>query len=125
MNVVQFYGLVVHALWFAPIYAWLLLVSAWARRLVILWALLPVVVLGMGEKLTFGTQYMCTVFQHRVMGAYRLAFSPDTPHGGHVLQLSQLEPVRFFTSFGLWAGLAVAALFLLAAARLRRSRGPI
>ena len=26
------YGLAVHALWFAPIYGWLLLVSAWARR---------------------------------------------------------------------------------------------
>ena len=31
----------VHMLWYAPIYAWLLLVSAWARRAAVLWAALP------------------------------------------------------------------------------------
>ena len=30
----------VHALWYAPIFGWLLLVSAWARRVPILWAAL-------------------------------------------------------------------------------------
>ncbi len=29
------------ALWYAPIYAWLLLISAWARRAAFLWAALP------------------------------------------------------------------------------------
>ena len=33
--------LTVHMLWYAPIYAWLLLVSAWARRAPFLWAVLP------------------------------------------------------------------------------------
>jgi ABC-2 type transport system permease protein len=31
----------IHGLWFAPVYAWLLLVSAWARRMPFLWAVLP------------------------------------------------------------------------------------
>jgi hypothetical protein len=41
-----------------------------------------------------------------------------------ITQLSQLEPLRFFTSPGLWLGLLAAALFLYAAARLRRSKEP-
>jgi len=32
---------------------------------------------------------------------------------------------RFLITPGLWGGLLVAALFLVAAARLRRDRGPI
>lgn len=32
---------------------------------------------------------------------------------------------RFLVSPGLWVGLAVAAVLLAAAARLRRSRGPL
>src|SRR5438045_1559903 len=38
---VLLYGLVALALWHAPIYAWLLLVSGWARRATFLWAVLP------------------------------------------------------------------------------------
>src|ERR1700693_1365557 len=44
MSLVLLYHLVtVHVLWHAPIYAWLLLVSGWARRAVFLWAVLPVI----------------------------------------------------------------------------------
>jgi len=35
-----------HMLWFAPFYAWLLLVSAWARRAPFLWAILPPLAIG-------------------------------------------------------------------------------
>src|SRR6266700_4597487 len=33
--------LAIHALWYAPIFGWLLLVSGWARRAAFLWAALP------------------------------------------------------------------------------------
>ena len=39
--IVLLYGLVAIALWHAPIYGWLLLVSGWARRATFLWAVLP------------------------------------------------------------------------------------
>lgn len=45
MWVVLPYGLVVNSLSQAPRYAWILLVSAWARRVPILWALAPFVIL--------------------------------------------------------------------------------
>src|SRR6266480_5439910 len=40
-SLILLYGLVTLALWHAPIYAWLLLVSGWARRATFLWAVLP------------------------------------------------------------------------------------
>src|SRR5881394_351845 len=44
-SLVLLYGLAALALWHAPIYGWLLLVSGWARRTVFLWAVLPPLVL--------------------------------------------------------------------------------
>ena len=38
--------LTAHALWPAPIYCWLLLVSGWSRRATFLWAVLPVVAIA-------------------------------------------------------------------------------
>jgi len=39
--------------------------------------------------------------------------------------MAHLIPPHFFSQPGLWIGLAIAALFLFAAVRLRRYRGPI
>ena len=60
------YGLVVHALWFAPLYAWLLLVSAWARRAPLLWAVLPSLALGVVERMAFGTSHFGSLIRYRL-----------------------------------------------------------
>jgi len=39
--------------------------------------------------------------------------------------MSALTPVQFFSTPGLWVGLAVAAIFLATAVRLRQYREPI
>lgn len=122
---VLLYGLVAIALWHAPIYGWLLLVSGWARRATFLWAVLPLVVIQIFEKITFGTSYFGSFVNHRLMGFAPHAFGF---HGqGHptIDSLSQLDPGRYLSSPGLWIGLVVAAVFLAAAVRLRRYRGPI
>jgi hypothetical protein len=51
----MFVGTLVAALWYAPIAAALLLVSAWARRNVFLWAVLPPVALMLVEEIAFDT----------------------------------------------------------------------
>jgi ABC-2 type transport system permease protein len=124
MPLIQVYGLAVHALWFAPLYAWMILVSAWARRMALLWALLPAVAIGGFERVAFGTSHVCGLLGYRVTGAMREAFTAEAS-GGHVTLLTQLDPIRFLTSAGLWLGLLFAAVFLAAATRLRRRRGPI
>jgi ABC-2 type transport system permease protein len=39
--------------------------------------------------------------------------------------MATLIPTHFFSTPGLWTGLALAAVFLAAAVRLRRYQGPI
>lgn len=119
------YGLVAIALWHAPIYGWLLLVSGWVRRATFLWAVLPLIVIQIFERITFGTSYFGSFVRHRLMGFAPHAFGF---HGqGHptIDSLSQLDPGRYLSSSGLWIGLVVAAAFLAAAVRLRRYRGPL
>jgi ABC-2 type transport system permease protein len=122
---VLFYGLVVLALWHAPIYGWLLLVSGWARRATFLWAVLPLIVIQIFEKITFGTHYFGKLLEHRLMGFAPHAFGF---HGGRhptIDSLAQLTPGRYLGSLGLWIGLVVAVGFIAAAVRLRRYRGPL
>ena len=122
---VLLYGLAAVALWHAPIYGWLLLVSGWARRATFLWAVLPLIVIQIFEKITFGTSYFGSFVRHRLMGFAPHAFGF---HGqGHptIDSLSQLAPGRYLSSPGLWIGLLFAAAFLIAVVRLRRYRGPI
>jgi ABC-2 type transport system permease protein len=119
------YGLVAIALWHAPVYGWLLLVSGWARRATFLWAVLPLLAIGILEKIAFNTSYFASMLKHRLMGFAPHAFGF---HGqGHptIDSLSQLTPGTYLSTPGLWIGLAFASAFLAAAVRLRRYRGPI
>ena len=114
----------VHALWYAPIYAWFLLVSAWARRMPFLWALLLPLMLGLVEKIAFNTTYFARFIGYRVGGAP--SGGDFTQSGGSMVHgMSGATPGMFFSSPGLWGGLIVAAIFLAAAVWLRRYRAPI
>jgi len=119
------YILVVVALWHAPIYGWLLLVSVWARRATFLWAVLPPIALSILERIAFHTSFVASLLTHRVMGGVREAFAERAHDADFTLALAQPDPLKFFASPGLWVGLAVAAAFIFAAIRLRRSREPI
>lgn len=125
-SLVMLYGLTVHALWFAPIYGWLLLISAWARRVPLLWAVLPLLAVSAVERIAFGTMHFMSMLQYRVMGAMSEAFI-FKPNDSHMVvdQLTQLTPGRFLSTPGLWVGLVFAVAFLAAAVRLRRNREPI
>jgi len=121
MWLVLFYGLIVHALWHAPLYAWLLLVSAWARRTPVLWAVLPPLALGAFERIAFGTSHFGSLIRYRLAGTLAVAFDFEARDG----VVPGVEALRFLTSSGLWSGWAFAAVFIAAAVRLRRNREPI
>jgi ABC-2 type transport system permease protein len=124
--VIMLYGLIVHALWFAPIYCWLLLVSAWARRAAIVWALLPWLAIAALERIAFSTSYFGSMLRYRVIGGMTEAFANQQHGSGEILdQLSQLSPARFLGAPGLWVGLIFAAACLAGAVRLRHDREPI
>ncbi|HSP14753.1 MAG TPA: ABC transporter permease [Thermoanaerobaculia bacterium] len=117
------YGLIVIALWHAPIYAWLLLVSCWAKRAVILWAVFPFFAIGVLDAIALNGKHVRSLLMYRLMGGFARAF--DFGAHGEVNSLTQLTPGRFLSTPGLWIGLAFAAAFLAVAVRVRRNREPI
>lgn len=119
------YGLVVNALWQAPIYAWFLLVSGWARRVPILWALGAAVVPSVIERGAFGTAHIAHFMSERFFGGFGEAFSVGGKGKAPIHEFSDIDPLRTFSSPELWGGLIVAAAFLAAAVWLRRRREPI
>ena len=124
-SVVLLYGLIVIALWHAPIYGWALLVSGIARRATFLWAILPPIAISIFEKITFNTSYFASMLKDRFTGAGDTAFDFHTHRSISIDLLSQLTPGRFLMTPGLWIGLLFAAGFLITAVQLRRYRGPI
>ena len=119
-----FYGLIALTLWWAPIYTWLLMVSAWAKRAAFLWAVLPLATVCVLEKIAFNTQYFAMMLGMRFIGFAPKAFAFRLPHG-RIESLDQLTPWTYLTAPGLWLGLLFAAAFFAAAVRLRRYREPI
>ncbi|MDB5444339.1 MAG: hypothetical protein JWP86_231 [Phenylobacterium sp.] len=119
------YGLVVNALWAAPLYAWLLLVSAWAKRTTFVWAVAPWLGLSLFELLAFHTHHVWSLLNDRLFGGYAEAFSVDGRGQVPIESLSQVDPARFLANPGLWGGLVFAAAGLAACVWLRRTRDPI
>jgi len=123
MSFLLLYHLItVHTLWQAPIYGWLMFISAWARRAAIVWATVPLLAIGIGERMVFGTSYFGSLIGNRFTGGPEaVPMSESFPTN----PMMHLTPGHFLMSAGLWAGLAVTATFLAASVRLRRQRGPL
>jgi ABC-2 type transport system permease protein len=113
----------VHVLWYAPIYTWAMLVSGWAKRVVILWAILPAAVICILEKFAFNTTHFLNLLRYRFSGPEEFTFKAAGTTAVH--SMMHLDPARFFTTPGLWVGLLIAAIFLGGAVVQRRYRVPI
>jgi ABC-2 type transport system permease protein len=122
-SVILLYGLVVLVLWHAPLYAWFILVSGWAKRAIFLAAVIPLIAASAVFRVAWGSTDVCSLLVYRAVGWMNEAFI--FAKGGTVSSLSQLTPGKFFAEPGLWVGLALAAVFLAAAVRVRRNREPI
>jgi ABC-2 type transport system permease protein len=124
MTVALLYALAAAALWHAPIYAALLLVSGWAPRAAVIWATLPVLAMGVLETIAFGTSHVSGFVRYRLTGWISEGFNRSPAGLLPIDPLAALAPGRLFGAPGLWIGLVFAGAFLYAAARLRRYRDP-
>jgi ABC-2 type transport system permease protein len=120
-SLILLYGLIAIALWHAPIYGWLLLVSGWARRATFLWAILPLLAISFFEKITFNTAHFASMLKDRLIGFAPAAFAFHT----HSVDSAAITPGTYLSTPDLWIGLAFAVAFIVAAVRLRRYRGPL
>ena len=123
LGMLLYHLVTIHMLWYAPLYAWLLLVSAWSRRAPFLWAVLPPLAVGIFERIAFHSSLFADFLANRVGGGREAV---DTMQGDVPIHPGMhLTPGAFLATPGLWGGLIFAAIFLVLAARMRRARGPV
>ena len=140
MTLVLLYSLLAQAIWFAPFLAWLIFVSAWARRSPALWAGLVPAAACLFERIAFGTSYLIGALQGRFAeglahAAFALPDLPDEPFvrdGDFSLRFGMpgrmfdaIDVVRFLSTPEVWVGLAIAAALTAATVWMRRYREPL
>ncbi len=129
----MFAGTLVAALWYAPVAGALLLISAWARRNVFLWAVLPPVALMLLEKTAFDSNRVASFLEYRLGGffdAMGMGVSPGERAVGMTDRefarigevYSRLDTTPLLGNVDLWLGVAAAVLMLWAAVQVRRRR---
>ncbi len=131
----MFMGTLIAALWYAPIAAALLLISAWARRNVFLWAVLPPVGLMLLEETAFDTNHVARFIEYRFggffdamgMGVSRTdsgvaAGVTDRQFAQIAEVYNRLDVTPLLANIDLWLGVAAAAAMLWLAMQIRRRR---
>jgi ABC-2 type transport system permease protein len=110
----------------APLYAWLLMVSAWAPRRAVLWAFLPWLGIGAAEQMVFGQQRRFQdLVRHVIFDPFARAFAVDPTSATPpqvIDRIALLDPAAFLGRPGVLIGLGLTAAFLFIAIRLRRDR---
>jgi ABC-2 type transport system permease protein len=124
------YAMVVGVLWYLPLMGYLMLVSAFAKRAVMMWAVLPPLVIALIETQFLGSDNFAEMLGERMNGFWLLAFHADAlesmgeamdrGHAGPGLEVINIAP--FLQSPGLWLGLVAAGAFIAGAVYLRRYR---
>lgn len=120
-------------LWYAPIAAYLMLVSVYAKRSGWVSATLPPLLVVIAEELIFDTNYVYQFITYRLTGFFKAVNVGigNVGHGasGEAIARSvddahqRLSAVAFLGEPNLWLGVAVAALLLVVVMRARRLRG--
>jgi ABC-2 type transport system permease protein len=124
-------NLLLASLWYAPIAAWLLLISVWAKRAPFLWAVLPPALVMLFEEIIFNTEYVAQLVGYRLTHFFEVATIGFEVENGAESQAivdaiqntyDRLSAISLLGELHLYSGLAVAAAFVVAAIRLRRWR---
>ena len=114
--------LTVHTLWYAPLYCWILFVSAWTKRSPIIWVVFPPLAIYAAERFLLGTSYFWEILNQRLVG------NTQATAGSGMTEMgigTHVTPGAFLTNPSMWIGIAVSAAFLWGAARLRRYHEPV
>jgi ABC-2 type transport system permease protein len=129
------YLIITTAIWYLPFAGWFLLVSAYARRAVMLLSVAVPLALYLLERWFFGTHVFGSAIAERAMDYAAYAFRDMSGHAGWVTTIIDnnaittprsvwqlLDPAGFLASGATWAGVLVGALFILGAVQLRLRR---
>jgi len=132
------YVIVTTAIWYLPLAAYLMVVSAWAKRAVMLWSILPPIALILAERWFFGTHAAANQIGFRLLGFAEMAFRSDAGASSWVSSTVGDDVIRtpasiwsflniggFLSSPATWIGAAVGAALIVCAIQLRTRRTEI
>ncbi|MGH8306775.1 MAG: hypothetical protein ACRER0_00725 [Gammaproteobacteria bacterium] len=137
------FALIVQSIWLLPFYGWFLLCSAWAKKLVLAWAVLIPLGFMAAEGIIFHTGYIAhAIFGHigrmftmLMSGRYSInnvSIGPSIDiNNGHepltsASALMTLGSVgRIFALPEMWIGVGIGIIFILGAIWLRHNRSEI
>lgn len=138
LQVLWLYVIVASAIWYLPIAAYLLVVSAWAKRAVMLWSILPPIALMLAERWFFGTHVIAHQLGERLVGAVRVMFNDPEACCSWVTTVVDNDTIRtpasiwgflnpggFFSSLETWIGAAAGVALVVVAIQLRMRRTEI
>lgn len=115
-------ALIMSVLWYLPVMAYLLLVSAWAKRNVFLWAVLPPLVIVLIESVALDTDFAMTFLGYRLDGVMDQLSPTAGSLNGFPDFFRDFSAMRLLTNADLWLGIVVAAGLVYAAIYVRRYR---
>lgn len=123
--------LIASGIWMSPFIGWFLFVSTWSKRMPILMAFMPPIVIALGEGIVFRSKIFLTTVAERgdmrplfKIGDLEGFFEEENWHQGveSFTLLDKIDLVGFFASPALWGGLIVCGLFVSGAIYVRRYR---
>jgi ABC-2 type transport system permease protein len=131
------YLILTTAIWYLPVAAYLLVISAWARRAVMLWSILPPLALILGERWFLGSHVIAHQLGVRLFGFAGLAFNANlaswasstaadhdaTRTAANIWSI--LDFGGFISSMDTWVGVAAGAALIIGAIQLRMRRTEI
>jgi ABC-2 type transport system permease protein len=132
------YLIVTTAIWYLPVAAYLLVVSAWAKRAVMLWSILPPLALILAERFFFGTHVVAAQLGERLAGYARVAFHAEPGATAWLNNAVDNDALRtpdsvwnllniagFLSSPETWIGAVAGAAMIVCAIQLRTRRTEI
>ena len=131
------YLIFITAVWFLPVSAYLLVMSAWAKRSVMLWSILPPLALVLSERLFMGTHVIAKMLGER-LSLPADAFNANPGSGAWVTTIVDHDTIRtpssiwsflnlggFLSSPATWIGAAIGVVLIVCAIQLRMRRSEI
>jgi len=117
------FSMVAASLWLAPLWAWLIFASSWAKKTAFLWGSLPIFLLGIAEAWIFQTSELVEMIGKRIAGGF-IVLNSNLNHlvGNDMFDGESIDWYSIFGYMEFWGGLIVSGVFLAGAIYIRRFR---
>jgi len=116
-------SLIVASLWLAPIWAWLMFASSWAKKVAFLWGTLPIFLISIAEGWIFHSSNFIEMVGIRIASGFAILNSNmNNLLGGDMFDVPVWNWYQTFGNMEFWMGLFVSAVFLAGAIYTRRHR---